>query len=495
MTDPAADGSKPSETARATSSDAQALLARIAPPVDWCALRLVEHRSEGIAVRRGVSLPPSLSYDRGAMITVIDEGGIGYAATSDLSFAGLYQAAREAHRWAERSHGRTVCDFSALERPRASGEYESRVRMPWDSMGLGEKIDRLRAVEARLGTDPRIVDRRAVLEHRRTETRFVTTDGVEISQRIERVLPDLVAIASANGETQQRSLGGRGSCRQGGLEVLDDIGYDDAPEQLREEAIALLSAPECPTGTLDLLLGPAQMILQIHESIGHPLELDRILGDERNYAGTSFVRAEDFGTLRYGSELLNVTFDPTVANQLASYGFDDEGMPAKRTHMIRRGVLERGLGGWVSQQRLGVEGVACMRACAWNRPAIDRMANLNVEPGEDSIETIVRRVRNGVWMDTNSSWSIDDSRRNFQFGCEIAWLIEDGERTTMVRNPGYRGQTLDFWRSLTAVGNQETMNVLGTPNCGKGEPNQMIEVGHSSPACLFAGVEVFGSGR
>lgn len=497
MPQPPAD---PAAAADAPTLEARLLLARIAPPADFVSLRLVHDRREGLSVRRGVVQPPSLWVDRGAMVTVIDSGGIGYAATSDLSFAGLYQAAREAHRWAERSQGRTVCDFSALSRPGAGGEHRTAVRTRWSSRSFAEKLDRLRAVEARLGGDPRIVDRRAVLERRVTETRFATTDGVEISQRLDRVIPELVAVASSGGETQVRSLRGRGPGRQGGLEVLDSLGFDSAPEQLRDEAIALLSAPRCPTGTMDLLLGPAQMILQIHESIGHPLELDRILGDERNFAGTSFVRPEDFGTLRYGSELLDVTFDPGVPDELASYGFDDDGERAERAHLIRRGVLERGLGGWMSRGRLGlagfpgVEGVACSRACSWNRPAIDRMANLNLEPGSEPVEAMVRRIERGVWMDVNASWSIDDSRRDFQFGCEVGWRIEDGERRELVRDPGYRGRTLEFWRSLAAVGDRASVEVLGTPNCGKGEPNQMIEVGHSSPACLFRGVSVFASG-
>jgi predicted Zn-dependent protease len=180
---------------------------------------------------------------------------------------------------------------------------------------------------------------------------------------------------------------------------------------------------------------------------------------------------------------------------MTSYAFDDEGDRAERQFLIRRGVLERGLGGWISRQRLGVPGVACARASGWNRAAVDRMANLNLEPGTAGIETLLRRVEDGVWMDVNASWSIDDARRDFQFGCEIGWRIVDGERKHLVRNPGYRGRTLEFWRSLAAVGNRATVATLGTPNCGKGEPNQMIEVGHASPACLFRRVQVFGSGR
>jgi predicted Zn-dependent protease len=249
---------------------------------------------------------------------------------------------------------------------------------------------------------------------------------------------------------------------------------------------------------MDLVLAPDQMILQIHESIGHPLELDRILGDERNYAGTSFVTLDMFGTYRYGSDLLDVTFDPGVEGQLASYGYDEDGTRAERQYLIRSGILERPLGGALSQARaaathgVAIEGVANSRACSWNRPPIDRMANLNVEPGTSTFAELIGGVERGVYLQTNNSWSIDDSRNKFQFSCEYGQLIEDGELTSVVRNPSYRGISATFWRNLTGVGDRSTFTVMGTPNCGKGEPNQVIGTGHASPSCRFSSVEVFG---
>ncbi|MDX1656181.1 MAG: TldD/PmbA family protein, partial [Candidatus Competibacteraceae bacterium] len=224
----------------------------------------------------------------------------------------------------------------------------------------------------------------------------------------------------------------------------------------------------------------------------HPLELDRILGDERNYAGTSFVTPEMFGRYRYGSELLNITFDPTVAGQIASAGFDDEGRPAERVYLIREGILERPLGGGSSQARAGLPGTANARACGWNRPPIDRMANLNLEPGDSSFEALVGAVERGIYMETNSSWSIDDSRNKFQFGCEWGRLIDNGRLTRVVKNPNYRGISAGFWRSLKGVGDRAGHRVLGVANCGKGEPNQIIRVGHASPPCLFGAIDVFG---
>ncbi len=237
---------------------------------------------------------------------------------------------------------------------------------------------------------------------------------------------------------------------------------------------------------------PDQMILQIHESIGHPLELDRILGDERNYAGTSFIKTEDFGRYQYGSSLLNVSFDPEIPEELASYRQDDDGSPARKEYLIREGRLLRPLGGALSQHRSGLEGVASSRASSWNRAPIDRMANLNLEPGDKSFAQLVAGIERGVLMSYNRSWSIDDARNKFQFGCEWGQLIEDGELKGVVKNPNYRGISAQFWRNLSAVGDAGTFEVLGTPYCGKGEPNQVIRVGHASPACVFSDVDVFG---
>jgi predicted Zn-dependent protease len=236
------------------------------------------------------------------------------------------------------------------------------------------------------------------------------------------------------------------------------------------------------------------MLLQIHESIGHPLEIDRILGDERNYAGSSFVKLSDFGNLVYGSPLMNVSFDPHQVGEFASYNYDDLGIPATKEYLIKDGILLRGLGSIESQARSGILGVANARACSWNRPPIDRMANINLEAGTDSFNDIIRQIEYGVYMEANRSWSIDDYRNKFQFGCEYGKLIENGQLTKTIRNPNYRGITNPFWRSLKAVGSPETMGTYGSPFCGKGEPNQAIRVGHASPVCWFEQVEVFGGG-
>ena len=373
-------------------------------------------------------------------------------------------------------------------------DHEHRPRLAWESLSRSAKVERLKASADALKRSDAIVDWYAGVSFTDEDVVLATSAGDFIRQRRGLVIPGLGASASDGAETQTRTFARGGMMRQGGWDVLEDLGFWQAPERISEEALELLAAPDCPTGAMDLLLMPDQMYIQIHESIGHPLELDRILGDERNYAGTSFVTPDMFGTYQYGSKLLNVTFDPGIAGETASYAFDDDGTRATKQFLIREGRLERGLGGATSQSRINIPGVANSRACNWKRPAIDRMANLNIEAGDASLEDLTAQVEDGIVMETNTSWSIDDSRNKFQFGCERARLIKNGEVGQVVKNPNYRGVSANFWRSLKGLGNAATVRVMGTPTCGKGEPNQAIRVGHATPVGLFENVQVFGGG-
>lgn len=477
-----------------TPHEIQELLGRIAPRGTWCSLRWVETHSENLTVRDEMLLPPSSTSDRGAMITVVTGEGQGIAATSDLSVGGLYQAARVALDWAQAVSDRGVVDFSKAPRPMKSGNWNHPVTHSWDEASPADLVDRLKAICQSMGGDERIIQRVVSLARSKTETTLVTTDGVTIQQSHDRLIPWMQALASDGSDVQSKSNGGRSDAQLGGLEILDQIGFDQMGSSLREDAIETLLAPVCPNGVMDAVIGPAQMVLQVHESIGHALELDRILGDERNYAGTSFVKDSDLGSLRWGPEILDVVIDPGVEGEVCSTGFDDEGLEAEKVSLIDKGLLVRGIGGSLSAQRMEnpEAAMAVTRACSWNRPPIDRMANLNVEPGETPMTDLIGGIEKGIWLDVNSSWSIDDRRWKFQFGVEDARLIEDGELTTRVKDAGYRSTTIPFWNSLDAVGDRETWQVRGTPNCGKGEPNQMVFVGHAMPACRFRGLEVFG---
>jgi predicted Zn-dependent protease len=451
-------------------------------------LRFVEETQELLAVRQDTIEPPQLGTDSGAMLVAIVDGGYGYCATSDLSHAGLQAALDRATEWAEATRAVSVYQYSPREMPAPKGERIAPQAFE-SAIGRSELYDLLADECRQARIDERIVERYAALELRRIAQVYLTNTGGDVHQSFTFTIPGARIAANQGTETQARSFF---DARQGNVQRLAQSGFVGSGARLAEEALQLLAAPNCPSGRMDLLLMPDQMMLQIHESIGHPLELDRILGDERNYAGTSFVTPEMFGSYQYGSQLLNVTYDPQIEDEIATFAFDDDGSTAHKVWLIRDGILERPLGGRLSQRRAGVDGTANTRACSWNRAPIDRMANLNVEPGASSLDEMVSSIERGVLMRTNVSWSIDDSRNKFQFGCEWGELIVNGRRAGVVKNPNYRGVSAEFWRSLKFLGNRGTFEVHGTMYCGKGEPNQGIHVGHAAPACVFSNVEVFG---
>ncbi|XFA72481.1 TldD/PmbA family protein [Thermosynechococcaceae cyanobacterium Okahandja] len=472
-----------------------ALFNQIDLPLDWLGLRYVEETVTTRSARDGHPETNQRVHQRGVMVEVLVEGQFGYAATPKLAPSAIHAAIHNAYQQAKAAAPWQLFRFTPAARGAAKGTYQSPQQQPFDRLSPAEVSDLLARLCQDLNVADTIVQTRAFVQTVETTSRWLASDGSAIEQQFYQVLTDMSATAQTAGVVQQRTdHGWLARCYQGGLEWFEPESLTERARRIGEQAVELLSAPECPEMTTTLVLAPDQMMLQIHESIGHPLELDRILGDERNYAGSSFIRLEDFGERQYGSPLLNVTFDPSVTGELASYAFDDIGATAERTYLIKAGRLLRGLGSLESQQRAGVAGVANARACSWNRPPIDRMANLNIEPGDASFDQIIGSIESGIYMEANRSWSIDDYRLKFQFGCEYAKLIEQGRLTRTVRNPNYRGTTPEFWHSLIAVGDATTMGMFGTPFCGKGEPNQAIRVGHASPVCAFANIQVFGGG-
>lgn len=461
-----------------------------APADVHCTLRFISERNVRLRVRQSVVEPILSSRDSGIMVAVCEQAGAGYSATCDISAQGIQQALNNARAWARLAASQHIAP--TVQSTPQQGNYRSSVQIPWQALTLQDYIEMLRHEAEKLKAHANIVDWQASLWTTEVDSLLLANSGTRIHQAFQYVVPNLSATAHRAGETQSRSFSGGNYAVQGGREILDMVGFFNAAPRIAAQAMELLDAPNCPSDNRDVLLAPDQMILQIHESIGHPLELDRILGDERNYAGTSFVTLDMFGHYRYGSSLLNVAYDPTPPNQLVSFAYDDEGLVACKEYIIRDGLLLRPLGGYTSQQRASINGVAAARACNWNRPPIDRMANLNVEPGNSSLDDMIASVEKGIYLETNCSWSIDDSRNKFQFGCEWGRLIEHGRLTSVVKNPNYRGISATFWRNLIQVGDGNTLQTLGTPYCGKGEPNQMVRVGHATPACLFSNVDVFG---
>jgi predicted Zn-dependent protease len=463
------------------------------PSAEWIGLREVQEISTTRYVRDRNPQSNGRRQSHGIMIEVLVDGQFGYASTNHLDLENIQRTAQKAHQQAKTAAQWAVHRFAIAQRPKAIGQYFSPFLKPSDAISPQDLNQLLIEICDTLKVSDKIVKTSAYAVITEVETNFVSSNGSDIYQKFLTIATDYAATAQDGAIIQRRGDNGQlARCNQIGMEVFDRNSILQRVKTVGEQAVELLSAEECPTETTALVLAPDQMLLQIHESIGHPLEIDRILGDERNYAGGSFVKLKDFGTMQYGSSVMNVSFDPTMAGEFASYAFDDAGLPATKEYLIKEGKLLRGLGSSESQLRSGIEGVANARATSWNRPAIDRMANVNLEAGEHSFEDTIADIERGVYMESNRSWSIDDYRNKFQFGCEYAKLIENGQLTKTLRNPNYRGITNQFWNSLTKVGDRNTVEAYGSPFCGKGEPNQVIRVGHASPVCLFENIEVFG---
>jgi TldD protein len=299
------------------------------------------------------------------------------------------------------------------------------------------------------------------------------------------------ATAVGESETQRRSYPQAfGQFETGGYEVIRNWDYPGNAERVASEAVALLTADECPAGTTDLILDSSQLALQIHESVGHAIELDRILGWEAAFAGTSFLELPQLGSLRYGSPLMNITADATLPRALGSFGYDDEGTPAQRVDIVREGVWVGVLSGRDSAALVGLPPGGMVRADGYNRIPMVRMTNVGLVPGDSSLEEIIAATDNGIMMATNRSWSIDDKRLNFQFGCEVGWEIRGGQRGRMLRNPTYTGITPQFWGSLDMLAGGDEWLPWGVPNCGKGQPMQSAHTGHPAAPARFRGVRV-----
>ncbi len=466
---------------------------------DFVAFKTVSEKSRDLSVRNGKPDEFRELNDAGLLIEVMIDGHMGYGATCEVSPQGIRHAFEKAKQMTTASSKIPIFKFDQSIRPASKGTYESKREQKLDQLSISEVYDFLKQCSAKIKSNDKIITGTADAMLIECEQNYLSSVGAEFHQNFDIVVNSMEATAREGSETQTRSLhGGRGNCLQTGAEYFNAKGALESAlrgcEEIAKDAIDLLSAMDCPTETCDLILAPDQMLLQIHESIGHPLELDRILGDERNFAGWSFVQPEDFGNIQYGSSKMNVVFDPTVPNQLASYKFDEVGNPSEKKYLIQNGILKAGLGSLESQMRSKISGVANSRSSSWNRAPIDRMANINLEGGDLTLDEMIAQVERGVIMFSNRSWSIDDYRRKFQFGCEYGRLIENGKLTKIVKNPNYRGVTIPFWNSLAGATKPNTVETYGSPYCGKGEPSQIIRVGHSSPYALFKNIEVFGGG-
>jgi TldD protein len=298
-------------------------------------------------------------------------------------------------------------------------------------------------------------------------------------------------MAVGEGDVQTRTFPGDiGLYKAGGWEIIEQARLGDNAARIAEEAVALLSAPQCPSGTYDIILGGSQVSLQIHESCGHPAELDRVMGWEANFSGVSFLEIGQLDKLKYGSDIVNIVIDNTLPEALATVGYDDEGTKSTVSDIIRNGMLTGYEMSNDTARSIGRESNACVRAQSWEYVPMIRMCNLNLLPGDVPFENLFDDVKDGIYMESNRSWSIDDHRLNFQFGCEIAWEVKNGKRGRMLKNPTYAGMTPKFWNSCDAIADKNSWVAWGTPNCGKGEPMQTGRTAQCASPARFRNVQV-----
>lgn len=446
--------------------------------------RAVVRRSQSVAVKNGRVEEIVDLESVGIGIRVLAAGAWGFASDRRLDEAGARDAALRACAFARAAGGRRSHALAPVEP--ATGTYRSTVEIDPFSVSLEDKIEHCLRADAALA-GPQVLVREAFVRARREQRLLVSSEGSAVEQEVVECGGGVDAIASDGARAQTRSYPSAhtGSSAQGGWEVVTALGLEREAPRVAEQAAALLAAPPCPAAVTTVVIDAEQMQLQVHESVGHPAELDRVLGSEAAYAGTSFLHPDDLGSLRYGSELMNVTADPTTPGGLGTFGWDDEGVPAAQRPLVRGGVLV----GWLGSREAGHAG--SMRADGWSRTPLVRMTNLHLDPGEGgSLEDLLAGIDDGVYFETNRSWSIDDKRLSFQFGTQCAWEIRDGRLGRLYRDATYTGVTPVFWGSLDAVGGPETWTMHGLTNCGKGQPGQSAHVSHGAPPCRFRDVEV-----
>ncbi len=460
-------------------------------------VRFVFRRQESIQVRNGKVSGISRSTDSGIGVRVLKNGAWGFSATADLSGRAVRDAALRAVEIAEASAVLRREPVELDDTPPSVARWESPCERDPFEVPLSERIAFLADLTGALRRDSRIRSAEAGLQAMRTLKVFHSSEGAFIEQRITETGAGMKAVAEDRGEVQHRSypsaFGGDMAAR--GYEFVEGLALADHVEEVREEAVALCSAPAVPEGEADLILEGSQLALQIHESCGHPTELDRALGTEISFAGGSFLSPDLLGSFRYGSDRVTIVADATVPGSIGSFGYDDEGVPAQRVPLVEEGVFVGYLSSRETAPRIGRRSSGAMRADGWNRIPLVRMVTVSLEPGEGTLEELISDTKNGWLFSTNKSWSIDDVRLNFQFGCECARRIRNGRLEGLYRNPVYTGITPRFWNSCDAVCGPGDWRVWGVPNCGKGEPMQTMHVAHGAAPARFRGVRIGGSGR
>lgn len=456
-------------------------------------IRIVTNKRESIRTKNGNVDSMGSSVSKGFGVRVLYDGAWGFASSSLVNEEEVGAITEEAVSIAKASaslkRGKGV-ELAPVES--VTARWESKFKVDPFDVKAEDKICLLLEADALMRKNPQVRIASGSMWCMREDKVFASTEGSYIEQVKTETGAGIEAMATDGREMQRRSYpnSAGGDCGSVGYEMVLDLDLSEHAERIASEAVALLSAKQCPNLNTTLILDSSQLTLQVHESCGHPIELDRVFGQEASYAGTSFLTPEKQGTFRYGSDQVNIVADATLPGGLGSFGYDDEGVPAQRVSVIDEGIFKNYLSSRETASELGQLSTGAMRADGWNRIPIIRMTNVNLEPGDWTLDEMIKDTDEGIYMETNKSWSIDDKRLNFQFGTEVAYEIKDGSLGAMLKNPNYTGITYEFWRSCDAVGNEDEWRLWGLANCGKGEPGQVAHVGHGAAPARFRNVKV-----
>jgi TldD protein len=460
-------------------------------------VRIVAHRSRALSTKNGKVGSASDAESVGMSVRAIADGAWGFAASAELGRGSVEATAARAVEIARASARVKRADVRlAAEKP-VVADWSTPYKVDPFMVSVEQNIALLLKIDAELRAVAGITLAETNLNFNREEQWFVSSEGADIHQTKLSTGAGYAAYAFAENEIQKRSYPSSygGQWQNKGYELIDELKLVENARRIAEEAVALQRADQCPEGKFDIILDSSQLGLQIHESVGHPIELDRVLGMEANFAGTSFLTIDKLRKLRYGSELVNVVADARQEHGpgLGTFGFDDEGVAAQCTPIITNGLFTGYLSSRETAHTIGeTRSGGTLRAEGWNRLPMIRMTNISLRPGEKSLslEQLIASTDHGILMQTNRSWSIDDKRYNFQFGCEIGWEIKNGKRMRMVKNPSYSGITTEFWNSLDAICSRDEWTLWGTPNCGKGQPQQVMGTGHGAAPSRFREIKV-----
>jgi TldD protein len=460
-------------------------------------VRVVDNRSRALSTKNGKVGSASVSESLGFGVRVIADGAWGFAASDDLGRTAVEDTAALAVKIAKASARLKQQDIRLAPETPVTAEWTSPFQIDPFTTSVEQNIELLLEIDSELRSVAGVTLAEANMNFHRDEQWFYSSEGTDIHQTKHTTGVGYAANAFAGNEIQKRSYPNSygGQWQNKGYELIGELKLVENARRVGEEAVALLTAAQCPEGVFNIILDSSQLGLQIHESIGHPIELDRVLGMEANFAGTSFLTLDKLRTLRYGSELVNVIADARQEHGpgLGTFAFDDEGVPAQCTPIITKGLFTGYLSSRETAHIIGANrSGGTLRAEAWNRLPIIRMTNISILPGERPLtrEQLIAATENGICMETNRSWSIDDKRYNFQFGCEVGWEIKNGKRTRMLKNPSYSGITTEFWNSMDAICSRNEWTLWGTPHCGKGQPQQVMGTGHGAAPARFRGVKV-----